>query len=120
MILYRENDFFHRHIQTFRCRLNDAYVGLVRNQPVKFILRDAGLFENFGRNIAQSLDGYFEDLITGHHDRRFIGTCCVQIFRHTDRVIQQVFVLAIGTEMGCQNSRPVSRRDDDSASPIPK
>ena len=87
----------------------------MRNQPVEFFLVDTGGFERLGGNIAQRIDRNLEHLAAFHHDRRICRSRLVKVFRRTNRVIQQLLVLAVRTEMTGQDAGLAGRLHDHGA-----
>ncbi len=68
MVLYREDDFLHRHVQAFGHGLDDADIGLVRYEPVELFLGDACLVERLLRDRAKCFDRDLEHLVALHDD----------------------------------------------------
>ena len=55
VVLHRQNDFFHRHVEAFGHRLNDANIRLMRHQPVELFFGDASLVQRFLGNLPSVL-----------------------------------------------------------------
>ena len=118
MILDCQDDFFHRHIQPFCHCLDDANIRLVWHQPVEFFLRDASVLKGFRRDFAKRFDGNLEDFVAGHDDLRSIGTRRGQIGGLPDRIIKQVFMLPVRTQMTGDNALLFGRFQYDRACAI--
>ena len=107
MILHRQNDLVHRHVEAFRHCLDDPDIGLVRYKPVEFFLAHTGFVERLLGDRTERLHGHFEHFVARHHDSGFTGPGNSQIAGHANRVIQQVLVLPVGAQCTGDNARLV-------------
>ena len=66
MVVDRQDDLVHGQFQFFSRTLDDADVGLMRNQPVDVGVLQAGFLEDRARSTLEQANGELEDRLTVH------------------------------------------------------
>ena len=95
MLLHGQDHLLHRHIQTARHRLDDADVGLVRDQPVERFLVETVGGERLVHRLAELGDGNLEDLVPRHRDRE-LGC---KAPGNAAAAVQQILVATVGMQV---------------------
>ena len=97
-----DKHFFHRQIQAFGCRLNNAYICLMRHEQVHFRLINTGAFQSLFGRPAHDPDGKFIHFFTVHADKGqafFTGFVRRQDFRAARRDIKKLAAVAVSSHI---------------------
>ena len=99
VVLHGLNDLIHRHAEALGRRLDNADVGLVRNEPVNGFFFDVVGFERDIHDALERLHRHLEHFVAGHLDRRLAFHDIVQMFGRTCFHLEQVAVAPVGTQV---------------------
>ena len=119
MILHGDDHFLHRQAELVGRRLDDAQVGLVRNEPVDVAALDSILRQRFVDQLRQRPDGNLEHFVPLH--LQAVGRVVAKLIeslRHAVREVEQVLVLAVRMQVSADDARLIRRREDDRASAV--
>ncbi len=105
MAIHRHDHPIHRHVQPLGRGGDDAQVGLMRNQPVDVRARQPVCIQGFIDDGIQRLDRELEDLVAGHVDLDAVIGRVGESARDAHRVVEQVFVPAVGVQVGGKDAR---------------
>ncbi len=97
MLLHREDDALHRHLQALGSCLNDPEIGLMGYQPVDLPLLQTVLFDDIVDECLERFHGHLEDLIALHLQGRGVLVRLRQL-RDAARCVQKVAIVTVGAE----------------------
>ena len=105
MLVHGHHHPLHRHVQTLGRRLDDAQVGLVRDQPVQLVAIQAVRAQGFVDHRIQRLHRMLEDLVAGHqHAHAGVLLLGLEADRDTHRIPQQFLLAAVGVHVGAEDA----------------
>jgi hypothetical protein len=101
VILHRDDDAIHRHLEPARRGLDDAQIGLMRHEPVELRLIDPIGGKRFFDRLTELCHRYLEDLIPDHRNRheRLLRSTRAESLRDTCAAEEQIFVGSVGVQV---------------------
>ena len=117
MLVHRHHHLVSAQLELLGGALHDADVGLVRNQPIDVGIGHVGLGQAGAGGVFKDTHGQFKDRLAVHLEHRVTqNRPPVDVARHA----QDVFVLAVGVQIGGQNAGLVRGFEHHRASAIAK
>ena len=107
MFVDGDDHAIHRHVETLGRGLDNAQIGLMRNQPVDRVAIEIIRGERLLDDAVERLDRDLEDFATLHDDAHAMIGFVREPDRDADRVPQEFLVSAVRVDMGRKNARIV-------------
>src|SRR5690554_5712015 len=104
MAVNGDHNLVHRHTELAGGGGNNPQVGLVWHQPVNVGFFHLVGFEGFIDDPAQGVYRHLEHFVTLHLHKRLAGLDRVEVVGDTAGHVQQLFIAAIGVQVGGQNA----------------
>ncbi|CEE61807.1 hypothetical protein XAC2852_230020 [Xanthomonas citri pv. citri] len=104
MAIYGDDHLLHRQLHPLGSGFDDAQVGLMRNQPIQVVLVIATGRQGLIDHRVQRLDRILEDVVALHQQCTAAILAFAESHRDPHRVPQQLFLAAIGVQMGAEDA----------------